>query len=183
MIQDNPELKGVDPNTPEGQEKIQQAMQKRMAPQMRQRMAEMQTENRAKLREAWGMTTDEFSAVEPLLGKVEAMRQQKALIDGMPGMPGRGGGGRGPGRFFNPQMMLGDTPLDPAVQAVQDAGKSLRALLDDKQASNDEVAKAVTRLRAARSEFTTSLNQAQEELRSVLTPRQEAELIDRGTIE
>ena len=189
LIADNPELKGVNLDSPEGKEKVRQAMQKRMeagAPQMRQHMAEQQAAAHIKLRESFAMKEDDFKAIEPLLTKIENLRMQKNLVDpaglGMNGfMGGRGGrGGRG---MFNPQMLLGNTPLDPSVQETQDATKALKTLIDDPQANAAEVAGAVTRVRKAREIFQATLLKVQEELRSVLTPRQEAILVDLGTLE
>ncbi len=185
MIAENPELKGVDPATPEGQEKIRQVMQKRWGPQMQKRMAEAQAANHAKIKESFGMNDEEFAVVQPLIQRVESLKMQQRVIEmgsnPMGGGPG-GGWGRG-GGGFNPQMLLGDAQLDPAVQEIQDATKSLGALLDDQQANANEVGQALNRLRTARTAFQASFAKAQEELRSVLTPRQEAVLVQRGILE
>lgn len=188
MAAEDPSLKGVDPNTPEGKAKIEKAMQDRMekrAPEMRQRMAEQQAQSHAKLRESLTMKTEEFTAVEPLITKVENLRMQGRLADpqGMPFGMGRGGS-RGGSSGFNPmRMMMGDTPLDPSVQEVQDAAKALSTLLDDAQANGNEVTAAMARLRKARDGFKTTLGKSQEELRSVMTPRQEAVLVDKGILD
>jgi Spy/CpxP family protein refolding chaperone len=186
LIQENPELKDVDPNTPEGQDKIRAAMQARMeaqAPQMRERMAQQQAEQHAQLKTSFAMSDEDFSAIEPLLVRVENLRLQKGLVDRSGGaMGGRGRGGAG-GGFFDPAMMMGDTPLEASVQETQDAVKALKALLQDEQASPDELTAAVVRLRKAREAFQAVLTTAQDDLRSVLTPRQEAILVDRGTLD
>lgn len=192
LIEENPELKGVDPKTPEGQEKIQQAMQKGMArgaEQMRKRMAENQAESHAKLRESFTMSAEEFTAIEPLLTRVETLRLQERLVNPQGMMPGRG---RGPGGQGGPgggqggdftKMLLGDTPLEPATKDVQDATKALTSLLADAQANATEVAAALARVRAARTALTAVVAKAQEDLRGVLTPRQEAVLVERGTLD
>jgi Spy/CpxP family protein refolding chaperone len=193
LIAEDPALKDVDPNTPEGKEKIEKAMQARMekrAPEMRQRIAEQQAQSHAKLREALTMPTEDFTAVEPLITKVENLRLQGRLADpqGLPFGMGRGGpgGGRGggpPGGFNPMRMMMGDTPLDPSVQEIQDAAKALTTLLADAQANGNEVTATMARLRKARETFKATLGKAQEELRSVMTPRQEAVLVDRGILD
>jgi hypothetical protein len=66
---------------------------------------------------------------------------------------------------------------------VEDSVKALKALLEDPQANSGEIEAAVARLRKARTDFTNILNAAQEELRSVLSKRQEAILVDRGTLQ
>ena len=188
LVEENPELKGVDLESPEGREKLQAVMQKRMeaeAPRIRQRMAENQAAQHAELNKQLGMPTEEFDAIKPLLVRVENLRMQKGLIDNVgrpPGMGGRGGSNRSRG-FFNPQMLLGDTQLDPSVQEIQDAGKALKALIDDKQANATEMSSAVAKLRKARQGFDAVFAKAQEELRAVLTPQQEAILVDNGTLD
>lgn len=188
LVEENPELQGVDLQSPEGQEKLRAVMQKRMeaeAPRIRERMAENQAAQHAELNKQLGMAPEEFDAVKPLLVRVENLRMQKGLIDNVgrpPGMGGRGGNNRNRG-FFNPQMLLGDTQLDPSVQEIQDAGKALKALIDDKQANATEMSSAVAKLRKARQGFDAVFAKAQEELRAVLTPQQEAILVDNGTLD
>jgi hypothetical protein len=190
MVEENPELQGVDLNSPEGQEKVRAVMAKRMeaeAPRIRQRMAENQAAQHAELNKALGMSAEEFDAIKPLLLRVENLRMQKGLIDNVGRPPGMGRGGpggqRGRNNFFNPQMLLGDTQLDPTVQEIQDSGKALKALVDDKQANATELASAVAKLRKARQGFDAVFAKAQEELRTVLTPQQEAILVDNGTLD
>ena len=191
MMADNPDLKGVDPSTPEGQEKLRQAMQARMekyAPQMRQRMVEDQAKQHTELKKSFAMSDEEFTAVEPLLTKVENLQLQKSVVDrtgsgggmGMGMLGGRRGGGGG---MMSPQMLLGDTPLDLTVKEIQDAAKALKSLLDDPQANATEMTAAVARLRKAREAYQAVLTKAISELRSVLTQRQEALLVDRGTLD
>lgn len=191
LVEENPELQGVDLQSPEGQEKVRAIMAKRMeaeAPRIRQRMAENQAAQHAELNKALGMAPEEFDAIKPLLVRVENLRMQKGLIDnaGRPAGMGRGGpGGQRGGRnnFFNPQMLLGDTQLDPTVQEIQDSGKALKALVDDTQANATELASAVAKLRKARQAFDVVFAKAQEELRAVLTPQQEAILVDNATLD
>ena len=193
LVEENPELQGVDLQSPEGQEKLRAVMAKRMeaeAPRIRQRMAENQAAQHAELNKALGMAPEEFDAIKPLLVRVENLRMQKGLIDNVgrpPGMgrggPGGAGGQRNRNNFFNPQMLLGDTQLDPSVQEIQDAGKALKALIDDKQANAAEMSSAVAKLRKARQGFDAVFAKAQEELRAVLTPQQEAILVDNGTLD
>lgn len=185
MIEQNPELKGVDMSTPEGREKFAQVMGK----QMRERMAENQTAQRAELKKQIAMSDEEFTAVQPLLDRVETLRQHRMLVDRsasglamMPGRMGRGGGQGGPG-MMDPKNVLGDTPLDPLAAEIQAALKALKALVDDPQANATETDLALTRVRKAREAWTAAMAKAQEELRGVLNRRQEAILVDRGTIE
>lgn len=191
MVADNPELKDVDLNSPEGQEKMRQVMQKRMeenAPRIRQRIAEQQATSHAELNKKLGMTAEEFKAIEPLLTRVESLRMQRGLVDraSNPMLARMGGGRGGPGGGtggLNPQLLMGDTPLEPSVQETQDAGKALKALVDDAQANANELSATIAKLRKARESFTAVLNKAQDELRAVLSPRQEALLVEQGTLD
>ncbi len=211
MLEETPELKGVDPKTPEGEEKIRQAMQKRfeteIAPQIRKRMEEGKAANHTKMQEDFGMTKEEFAAIEPLLTRVEQLRLQKGMaVDartmqrsfgggfggGRGGNAGgattggnsNGGGGRGGfGGNFDPKIILGDTPMEPSVQECQDARKALTALVEDKQANAAELATATARVRKGIATFQAALDKAQGELKAVLTPRQESILLDRGILD
>ena len=111
---------------------------------------------------------------------------QKGLVDSSgrpPGMGGGFGGGNRRNNPFNPQVLLGDTQLEPTVQEIQEANKALKALLDDKQANATELTSSVARLRKAREGFSAVMDKAQGDLRAVLTPQQEAILVERGTLE
>jgi hypothetical protein len=185
MIEQNPELKGVDMSTPEGKEKFAQVMGK----QMRERIAESQAAQRAELKKLIAMSDEEFTAILPLLERVETLRQHRMLVDrsasGLAMMPGRMGRGGGPGipGMMDPKNLLGDTPLDPAAAEIEAALKALKALVADAQANATETDLALARVRKAREAWTAAMAKAQEELRAVLNRRQEAVLVDRSTIE
>lgn len=187
MIAENPELKGVDPSTPEGQQKMRTVMET----QVHKRINERQTANHAKLKTTFAMSDAEFSAIEPMLTKVESLRQQKMIVDpptamfrGGPGggSNGESGGNRGRGSF-NPLMLLGGAELEPSVKEIQEAMKSLKTLVEDLQSNEAEMTAVVNRVRKSREGYQAALGKAQDELRSVLTPRQEAILIEQGALE
>ena len=179
--------------TPEEQEKARQEMRERfekeVAPEIRKRMAEAQAANHAKMQEDLGMAKEEFAAIEPMLTRVEQLRRQKGIIDlpnqmrGFGGPGGGRGGRRGGGEGFDPKMLLGDAPMEASVQECQDARKALKALLDDKQANATEVAAATARLRKGMASFQAAMDRAQAELKGVLTPRQEAQLVENGVLD
>jgi hypothetical protein len=187
MQEENPELKGVDMNSPEGQEKMREVMAKRMekeAPRIRERIAESKTASLVELNKKLGMAAEEFAAIQPLIERVENLQSQRGMVDvgGRSGSP-FGRGDRGPSSFFNPQLLLGDTELEPTVKEIQEAAKILKTLNADKQANETEIVSALTRLRKARESFSTLLKNAQNELRTVLTPQQESMMVERGTLE
>jgi Spy/CpxP family protein refolding chaperone len=164
---------------------IQQSI-KDMAPQLRKRMAEQHMAELSALSKNLGMSADEFDAIKPLIAAVENLRQQKSIIDD-PAKSRMGGAfDRGPfaSKFYSdPQMLLGDTPLEPTIAEIQKSAKALRALIDDKQANASELTSAMVRLRKSRDGFFEVLEKAQKDLRAVLTPAQEAVLVVRGTLE
>jgi hypothetical protein len=133
--------------------------------QFRQRMLE-------RVRDQMEIKDDkEWTEIETRLGKV--MDAQRELMAGrMPGF-GRGGGRRG-GNNANPDNNAGGPPPrnrfggepSPAMEALQKA-------VDDKAPTAEIKAK----LKATQDEFKAKrakLEAAQEDLRSLLTPRQEA---------
>ena len=60
LAADHPELKDVDPSTPAGQEKFRAVMEEGM----RKRMSERQAASLARIKTAFAMKDDEFSAIE-----------------------------------------------------------------------------------------------------------------------
>jgi NADH dehydrogenase/NADH:ubiquinone oxidoreductase subunit G len=188
MAEEHPELKGVDLNSPEGQEKVREVMQKRMekeAPRIRERIAERQAQDFSELQKKFALTPEEFTAIQPLIARVENLMSQRNLVDpaARAGSPFGRDRGRGDGPMLNPQLLLGDAQMEPTVQEIEAATKVLKALTKDAQANESEIAAALARLRKAREAFSTVLKNAQGELRSVLTPRQEALMVERGSLD
>ncbi len=127
--------------------------------QFRQRMMEM-------AKEGLEVTNDdEWKVLEPRIQKIMDARMQ--LGGGGPGRfmfrrnrGGDGGGGdRGPGRGFGP-------PPSPEEEALQKA--------IDSKASKAEMKAALEKYVAARKAKQAELEKAQDALRQLLTPRQEA---------
>lgn len=133
--------------------------------QMQQRMME-------RIKEQLEITNDsEWRAIEPLIVKVTEARRETAGM-GMAAMMrgGRGGGpggqgGRGGGMFGEP---------NPAADALQ------RAI--DSKGSASELKTAMAKYRDARKAAEEKLQKAQDDLRKVLTTRQEAILLANGTL-
>lgn len=108
----------------------------------------------------------EWSAIQPLIQKV--MDARMSQFSGMRGMfPGRGGPGGpgGPG---------GDRAASPETDALQKA--------IDGKASNAELKAALARYNDARKAKQAELEKAQDELRKVLSVRQEALATMRGLL-
>jgi hypothetical protein len=138
--------------------------------------AQMQQRMLDRTKETLEVTDDtEWKAMEPLVLKV--MEARRDTMGGMGrGMFGRGGPGRGgPGGGNNAQPadqqggqrrgMFGGTP-DPTAEALQKA--------IDSKASKAEIQAALEKYVASRKTKEAALQQAQANLRKVLTSRQEA---------
>lgn len=136
--------------------------------QMRQRMME-------RYREQLEIKSDEeWKAIEPRVTKVMEARRDVGFGGGFgfrgPGGPRRGGdeGDRGRRREF------GGGP-SPEAEALQ---KAIEA-----KASNEEIKTKLTKFREARKAKEATLAKAQEDLRKVLTVRQEASAVMMGLLQ
>ncbi|MCY2931844.1 MAG: hypothetical protein NTV86_20595 [Planctomycetota bacterium] len=133
-----------------------------------QRMAE-------RMKEALGVNDEEWKVVEPKLTKVATLTFESRLggIGGM-GLFGGGRGGRG-----------GDaaTSRPAPTTEVGKAGAELGKVLADKEAKGEQIKTALQALRDARAKAKAELEQAQKDLREVLTVREEAVLVSMGMLE
>lgn len=128
--------------------------------QFQQRMMErMKTE--------LGATEDEWTVLEPKIQKV--MDINRDLQAGpMGGMGGRRGGAAAPAA---------------AEGEVAKATAALRETLQNTDATPEEITTKLTALRDARTKATADLEEARKDLKSVVTPRQEAVLVLAGTLQ
>ena len=127
------------------------------------------------LRKQLAVTDDaEWSVIEERLAKVVRMRAETMFGAGMGLMGGMGRGGtERNGRGFAALQNLGLS--DPNLESLQK--------LNERDASETEVKAGLEKLRAGRREKQVQLAKAQEDLRAVLTVRQEAVLVLAGTLE
>ncbi len=147
--------------------------------QMRQRMME-------RMKEQLGADDAAWKVLEPRLTKVmELNRQASSGRGGMFGMMfargGRGGPGgdqggpqgdrRGPGGPMGEQ-----TALDKAVA-------QLRTTLENQSATAEEIKTQLTNVRQAREKARQELAVAQQDLKKILTVRQEAILVSMGQLD
>lgn len=141
--------------------------------QMRQRMME-------RYKEAFGVTDNsEWKIIEERINKVNEARREVGFAGfggGMMGMrrPGQGGQGGDQARAGQDrQRRMGPEP-DPAAEELQKA-------IEDK-ASNDVLKAKMTALRDSVKAKEAKLQAAQEDLRKVLSVRQEAQALQMGLI-
>ena len=135
--------------------------------QMRQRMLE-------RFKEALGATDEEWKVLAPRIQKVQTLSSQ---------LRGRGGmGGMFVGR--TPRRETPERP-EPTREptAVEKALQELQAVLDNEEARPMEIKQKLTALRQAREKVKQELAKAQQELRGLLTARQEAQLVLMGLLD
>jgi hypothetical protein len=122
--------------------------------------AQMQQRIMQRIQSQFGITNDaDWSAIQPLVKKV--MDAQRAARGNMGRLLGRGapGGPGGPGGFGQQS--------DPAADALQKAV--------DSNAPTDQITSLLTKYQASLKAKQAALASAQEDLRKVLTPKQEAQ--------
>ena len=129
-----------------------------------------------RLKSDLGTTDDEFTAIQPKLEKVmQAARDSRVNPFGGRNR-GRGGGGNGGDANGGGQPTPPESPLATAVA-------DLKKVTDDKDAKPDDIKAKLEAVRAAKKAAMDDLAKAQEDLKSVLTQRQEAVLVERGMLD
>jgi len=137
--------------------------------QMRQRMMQ-------RYQEMLGASDEDWTALEPLVTKVMDLQRDARGGGGMGFMFGGRGGRRGGGGF-------GGAQPQGEQSAVEKAAADLQATLENENASAETIKTQLTAYRKAREDARQQLAKAQEELRAVLTVRQEAQLVLIGMLD
>jgi hypothetical protein len=123
------------------------------------------------MKEQMGATDEEWKVIEPKLTKVWNARRDAG---------GRGGpGGFGGGGFAGNRG--GDSTSD--ASPVQSASRELRQVLENKDASPEQIGAKLKDLREAKEKAKETLASAQKDLKEVLTQRQEAVLVMFGMLD
>jgi len=133
-----------------------QAMQQRMMERMQEQM---------------GTTDAEWKIIEPRLSKVMEL-SQSAGGRGMMMFRGMRGGRRGSDR----EETQAEGPVEKATQDLQ-------TTLENETASAEEIKSKLQALRSAREKTRQELAKAQQDLREVLSVKQEAQLVMMGMLE
>ena len=118
-----------------------------------------------RLKESLKVTDEEWAVLKPLIEKVQTAQREAGA--------GRGFGGRGPGGDNN-------TP-DTRPGAAESA--ALRTALESDSTSADDLKAKLAAVRAVRKKGAADLAVAREELKKVVTVRQEAVLVSMGMLE
>jgi hypothetical protein len=122
------------------------------------------------IKERLGATDEEWKVLQPKVEKVMTAQRDSR------GDRGRSGRGGDRGGSSNAQ---GQGEQSPVAKASAD----LRAALDDKSTSAEEITKRLTALREAREKSRADRVAAQKELKDVLSARQEAVLVTSGLLD
>jgi hypothetical protein len=140
------------------------------------RMAEFRQRMAERMKEVMGATDAEWQVLQPKIDKVQQLQQAASSRGGM-GMMFSRGGDQDRGRDG------GSRSSDASTTPVQQKSRDLQASLDNKEAKPEELKAKLAALREARQKAKADLTKAQEELRELLTVRQEAVLVMMGTLE
>jgi Spy/CpxP family protein refolding chaperone len=139
----------------------------------RQRMNE-------RLKSSLKVTDDEWAAIQPLIEKVQA-KQREAMGGRFGGFGGRGpGGDRGPG---GGGPGGGGPGGDQSARPGAAESDALRKSLENESTSPEELKTKLSAVREQRKKSAAELAAAREDLRKVLTVRQEAALVAAGILE
>jgi hypothetical protein len=166
-----------------GNQPQQQQRQRGQGGQGRQRgnfdPAQMREQMMTRIKERMGASDDEWKVIQPKLEKVmTAQREGRSGGFGAPGgRRGRSGDTAAGGNAG------GDQANQREQSAVGKAQADLRAALDDKSTSPEEINKRLTALRDAREKARADRTSAQKDLKEVLSARQEAVLVSMGMLD
>ncbi len=151
--------------------------------QMRQMMEQ-------RMQEMLGATAEEWKVLGPRVMKVQELARQSGggpgMMFGPMGRRGAGGPGMGGPRTAGPGS---DRPggrgmaMNRELTEVEKIQEELQTLLENTTATPEQIKQQVTKLRAAREKAKQELAKAQQDLRQILTVRQEAQLVLMGTLD
>lgn len=135
------------------------------------RMRERWTAN---IKEQLGVTDAEWQGLQPKVERVvTAQRESRGGFGGFAGMSGRPRGEEPGARADNRRGPRGGEGESKVAQAQRE----LRAAVTDKSTPDEEITRKLAALREARAKARAALEEAQKELKSAVTPRQEATLV------
>lgn len=149
------------------------------------RMREMMEQ---RMREQLGATEQEWKVLGPRVMKVSELNRQVSGFGrgfGGPGFGGRRGGPMG-GPQGGPQGgRQGNRAGAPQreLTEVEKASEQLQTTLENTAATSEQIKAQLTTLRAAKEKTKQELAVAQQELRKVVTVRQEAQLVLMGLLD
>ncbi len=136
----------------------------------RERMEQMRQRRAERLQRVLGVADGEWQVLEPMIERVQELNLQ-----GRGGLTGQAITARMRGQATETE----EVELPAAVQE----GQALRTLLRNEDATPEQIAGQLEALRTARQQHAMELEAAREQLRELLSPRQEAQLVLMGLLE
>ncbi len=140
-----------------------------------------------RLKAALKASDDEWAVIQPLLEKVQTAQRatMAGRFGGFGGFGRRGGGGPGgPGGGGSaPAASPGASPSNRWGRFSSPEADALRTALESDSTSPEEIKAKLQALRDARKKAAADLDDARENLKKVLTLRQEATLVQMGILE
>ena len=152
-------------------QQIQEAMRSVDFSKVRQAMA---SRWKTRLKQMLGATDEEWKALEPKLENVIRAQQETRV-----GIRGGGGFGSAGGRGL-PLVPRADRLAEPSK--VEEAVADLREAMDDPDLPGAEVSRRLKAYRTARDKARQKLQEAERELKELLTQRQEGILLMAGIL-
>jgi len=139
-----------------------------------QRMEEFRKRMEQRMREQLGASEEEWKALQPGIEKVQQVMRQT-----------RGGFGRRTGRSDRrpEDAQRPEAGQERERSEVEKKTEALRSLLGDKASGADAIKAALDALRQAREKAQQELAAARKDLRSIVTVRQEAQLVLMGILD
>ncbi len=149
------------------------------------RRAEFRARMNERLKTSLKVTDDEWAVLQPLIEKVQTAQREAGGFGGFGGGPGGFGGGRRGGNGGNGgNDNGGGTPPAPDLSRPGAAeAQALRTTLESDGATPDEIKAKLAAVRDFRKKGQATLASAREDLKKVLTLRQEAVLVSMGILD
>lgn len=144
----------------------------------RQRMEQFRLRRQEQMREQLGATEEEWKVLQPRIEKVQQLQRDSRSGFGAFGGRAAGRRARRPGEAQQPEAAP-----ERQQSEVEKKTEALRNLLDDKASGAPAIKAALDALRKARQNAQLELAAARKELRSIVSVRQEAQLVLMGTLE
>ena len=135
-----------------------------------------------RLQETLGATDQEWTLLRPRVMKVSELNQDlQSGARGLMMLLGSGGFGGGPGGRLG--QFLGANRFDgQELSDVQKIQQELKKTLENTSSTSEQLKKQLTKLRSAKEKTKQELAKAQQELRQIVTIRQEAMLVLMGIL-
>jgi hypothetical protein len=133
-----------------------------------------------RMKELMGATDDEWKALQPRIEKLQQLQRDASNFGGMGLLFGQGGPGGGRG-FPGGGGPGGGGDRQPS--AAQQKNAELVEVVKNKDSSPEQLKEKLAAAKAARAQAKAELTKAQEELRELLTVRQEAVLTALGSLD